>query len=277
MDLADRIVFVTGGASGIGRALAEACAARGAVVIVADVRADRLDRALLEMRDGEPRDPERRVEGVVLDVTDAESFRRAIDGVVERHGRLDILFNNAGIGVTGEARDTTLDAWNRVIDVNLRGVVHGIDAAYPHMIRQGSGHIANTACVAGLVPFPMTSAYSATKHAVVGLSTALRAEAASLGVRVSVICPGVVDTEMFDSIEYLQVDKRALLAPVDRVMTSPDRCARAILRGLARNRPVITTSLHAGLVWWLYRLAPRVFLALVTRAFRSLRARLRSE
>ena len=125
-----------------------------------------------------------------VDVTDAVAVQRLVDGTVAREGRLDLLFNNAGIAVFADARDTSLEDWNRLIDVNLRGVVHGVAAAYPLMVRQGSGHIVNTASAAGLLPSPANIAYAATKHAVVGLSLTLRAEAVHHGVGVSVICPG---------------------------------------------------------------------------------------
>lgn len=265
------MALVTGAASGIGAALARAIAERGAHVTLADI-----DLASAEAQAQAIRELGYSAEARQLDVTDREAVKQLADALVDAHGRLDLLFNNAGIGVTGEARDLSADAWDRIIDINLRGVIHGIQAVYPHMIRQGSGHIANTACVAGLVPFPMTSAYCATKHAVVGLSTSLRAEAASLGVGVSVICPGLVATDMFDHIEYYAVDKTELLKPIERSMVSPQRCAAQVLRGVERNRAVITVNAHAGFVWWLYRQAPRTFLGLTARVFRKVRGRLRT-
>lgn len=271
-DFAERIAIVTGGGRGIGRAVAEEMARRGAVMIVTDLEANRAAEVATAIRGagGEAR-------SAALDVTDAAAFRRLVAATVEADGRLDYLFNNAGIGVTGEVRDLPDGAWDRVIDVNLRGVVHGIEAAYPQMIRQGSGHIFNTACIAGLVPFPMTAAYCATKHAIVALSTALRAEAAELGVKVSVICPGTVDTGMFEAIEYFRVDKQAVMAGIRPTLQPVEKCARAILAGVRRNRAIITITLHARLAWWLYRLAPRTFLWFTARSFRGVRRRLRTD
>ena len=266
---ADKVVLVTGGASGIGRALGAELGQRGARVVFADLDADGAESAARQCRE-QGAD----VGSIALDVTDLEAFRKQVDELVQSHGRIDILFNNAGIGVTGEFRDLPSDAWSRVLEVNLKGVIHGIQAVYPHMIRQGHGHIANTACVAGLVPLPMTSAYSASKHAVVGLSGSMRAEAAREGVRVSVICPGIVDTDMFDSIEYFGVDKQALISPVGGAMMTPEICAKKILRGVEKNRAVILIGLHARLMWWLYRLAPRPFLRLVGLGFRLFRKQL---
>lgn len=268
----DSTALVTGGAGGLGRALGRALAVRGARVVLADLRGDDVE-ALAEAWTAEGW----RVQGVSLDVTDPEAFSARVQHIIDTHGRLDFLFNNAGIGITGEVRDMDLDAWNRVLDVNLRGVIHGIAATYPHMIRQGDGHIANTACVAGLVPFPMTAAYCASKHAVVALSASLRGEAADLGVRVSVICPGTIDTGMFEAIEYIRTDKDAIVHGIRPTLMPVERCAEAILRGITKNRAIIPVSLHARVVWWLYRLMPVPFLALARRGFGLFRKKLRTE
>ncbi len=150
---AGRIAFITGGAGGIGLALGEELARRGTTVVLADRDLGNATRAATAIRNagGQAR-------AVELDVTDRAAFDARVAEAVDAHGRLDYLFNNAGIGVTGEVRDLTPEAWDRVIDVNLRGVIHGVQAAYPRMLEQGSGHIANTACIAGLVRFPMTAA-----------------------------------------------------------------------------------------------------------------------
>ena len=114
-----------------------------------------------------------------LDVTDPAAVASAVDGVVARAGRLDLMFNNAGIAWGGDTELLTLDQWNAIIDVNIRGVVHGVAAAYPVMLRQGHGHIVNTASMAGLTAAGQITSYVMTKHAIVGLSLALRSEAVS--------------------------------------------------------------------------------------------------
>ena len=133
-----------------------------------------------------------------LDVTDAAAVQAVVDEVVSRAGRLDLMFNNAGICWGGDTELLTLDQWNAIIDVNIRGVVHGIAAAYPLMLRQGHGHIVNTASMAGLTAAGQITSYVTTKHAVVGLSLALRSEAVPRGVGVLVVCPAAVETPILD-------------------------------------------------------------------------------
>ncbi len=183
------VALVTGGASGIGRALGEALARRGARVVLADLQVDLAKEVAARIREngGQATAEE-------LDVTDFPATSRLVQNTFQIGGRLDYVFNNAGIGIVGEARLYELEDWYRVLDVNLRGVIHGVQAAYPIMLRQGFGHIVNMASGAGLIPSPLVVGYCATKHAVVGLSTSLRIEAAAAGVRVSVLCPGVVRT-----------------------------------------------------------------------------------
>jgi len=181
------------------------------------------------------------------------------------HGRIDLLFNNAGVGMWGDVAELTLAHWNRVIDVNLRGVVHGVAAAYPLMIDQGRGHIVNTASLAGLVPGPMLTPYAMTKHAVVGLSTSLRAEAASLGVRVSVVCPGVIDTPILDKgnppdlppVSNLPDGRKMLSRSMGRPYPAAS-LADDVLAGVTRNRALIVTPRHARAAWAAYRMAPEL-------------------
>ncbi|WP_283611520.1 SDR family oxidoreductase, partial [Mycolicibacterium poriferae] len=141
-----KVVFVTGGGSGIGAALSARLVDAGARVWIADRQFDHA-KTLAQQLDASGE----RAHAVELDVRDPAAVHRAIDAVVDSAGRLDYLFNNAGIGIGGEVDTLTLDDWSDIIDVNLRGVIHGVDAAYPIMIKQGSGHIVNTASMAGLI------------------------------------------------------------------------------------------------------------------------------
>jgi NAD(P)-dependent dehydrogenase (short-subunit alcohol dehydrogenase family) len=253
MDIfADKVAIITGGASGIGRALGAALVQRGARVVLADVNGEGAQAAARAIA------PDGRAVGATVDVVDAASVQRVVDETASTHGRLDYLFNNAGIAIMGDARHMTLTDWTRLVDINLRGVIHGVAAAYPLMIRQGFGHLVNTASLAGIVPTPGATGYATTKHALVGLSVSLRGEAAAYGVRVSVVCPGVIDTPIKDSMQWLNASRDAVLNSLPVGLYSADACARDVLRGVARNRPIIVVTTSAKIAWLLYRLTPRL-------------------
>lgn len=251
-----RTAIITGGASGIGRALGEALAREGAAVLLADRQA-----ALAEEVAEGIRRAGGDAEAATLDVRDAAAVEALVASWTARRGRLDLLFNNAGIGISGEARAFSQADWDRIVDVNLRGVIHGTRAAFARMAEQGGGHIVNVASMAGLAPTPLVSAYSMTKHGVVGLSLSLRSEGADLGVKVSVACPGPVETPIYASGEHRGMSRAAVFdALVGGVkFQSADACARAILDGVARNQAVIITPRSAALAWWIFRLSPSLW------------------
>lgn len=213
----------------------------------------------------------RNAEACAIDVTDRQGVQTAINDVVDRHGRLDYLFNNAGIGIGGEARDFGPEEWERVIAVNVNGVIHGILAAYPIMLRQGFGHIVNTASVAGLIPLPGEISYTASKWAVVGLTHTLRAEAADLGVKVTLACPGKVETPIYATSPVIGFDREKVLSLWPKGVT-PEECARVILRGVARNRAVVVITRTARLLWWIERLSPELMIALGRRYMQHMRS-----
>lgn len=248
MSYANAIAIVTGGASGIGLGLVRALAAAGARVILADRQ---LEAATTAAESVGPH-----VEPLAVDVTDPVAVQGMVDETVRRHGRIDYLFNNAGIGHAGEVRDIPMADWQKVMAVNFWGVVHGVTAVYPQMLAQGHGHIVNVASGAGLGPRPGMVPYAASKHAVVGLSTSLRAEAKSLGIKVSVVCPGSIATNMLKTATFQNLDGAALLAKVPAVFISGDECGRRILRGVARNRAIIPITAVAWLEWLVMRYLP---------------------
>jgi NAD(P)-dependent dehydrogenase (short-subunit alcohol dehydrogenase family) len=255
-----KVAIVTGGASGIGLAIARRLVAEGCRVLLADVDGDGAERAARAMEDGE------RVEAARVDVTDAEAVRACVEQVAARHGRLDLLFNNAGIVTFGEVRDMSLSDWMGMVNVNLIGVVHGVAAAYPLMVRQGFGHIVNTASAAGLGPTPGAVTYAMTKHGVVGLSVSLRAEAAAHGVKVSVVCPGFIDTPIKERATYLNTDLETALETFPFKLHAPDDLARAVVRGVARNKAIIVFTILARAGWYLYRLSPSLAIRLMQLA-----------
>lgn len=268
--------IVTGGASGIGRALGAGLVRRGVAVVLADVDGDRVVEAAASMSGGAGH-----ARGVELDVRDAVGFAALVREVHEDGGGLDLLFNNAGIGVGGETHELSLPHWDRAIDVNLRGVIHGVHAAYPLMRERGRGHIVNTASMAGLIPTPLITPYAATKHAVVGLSMSLRWEAADAGVRVSVVCPGVIETPILDSTgpddlpkpDSARSSARGLLTQVGGRPYPAEDLAEDVLRAVARNEGLIISPRRARISWQVSRFAP----GLVERYYRRVIARWRDE
>jgi NAD(P)-dependent dehydrogenase (short-subunit alcohol dehydrogenase family) len=263
----DKIAVVTGAASGIGRAVATRLGGRGAVVCAADIDEPgaKETAALIAGAGG-------RASATPLDVADGGAVTRLVDETARRHGRLDYMFNNAGIAVFGPAQDITDDLWKRVIDINFMGVLSGTLSAYRIMVAQGFGHIVNTASLAGLVPVPLLTAYAATKHAVVGLSTSLRGEGAGLGVKVSVVCPGFVRTPMFDNYTAVNIDREVLDAEVPKRVTDVNEAARAIIAGVAKNRAIILVGTDAHLFWRLYKLWPGLVEYLGRRGTADVRA-----
>ena len=271
------VAIMTGGASGIGRALSEALGRRGASVVLADrqvVLAQEVAAGIQE-RGGQ-------ASAVELDVTDFAAVDQLVRATAQDQGRLDYMFNNAGIAIGGEVRLCQIEDWDSVLNVNLHGVVNGVQAAYPIMLSQGCGHIVNTASMAGLLPMPAAVSYATTKHAVVGLSKSLRVEAASYGVRVSVLCPGFIRTPILHGGKYgknlqpvpPEVQEKFIrqYRPMD-----PALFAEKVLDALARNKALIIVPGWWRLFWWLSRLSPALELSLAQRGYRSARKAMQSE
>jgi NAD(P)-dependent dehydrogenase (short-subunit alcohol dehydrogenase family) len=242
-----KVCIVTGAASGIGFAVSNALLQAGAVVMLADRDADRLASAA-----GQLGAHTGRVDSAPVDVTSQQQVQRLIDDAISRHGALDFLFNNAGVGGTLPIGDATLEHWRRIVDLNLWGVIYGVHAALPVMRRQGSGHIVNTASLAGLVPFPYQSLYCTTKYGVVGLSESLRFELADDGIRVSVVCPGNVVSRIFGTtIVGGYVDAKP---PEDAIPA--EEAARIILDGVANGEGIIAFPDGPKELWRQYRTSP---------------------
>ncbi|HEX4017933.1 MAG TPA: SDR family NAD(P)-dependent oxidoreductase [Frankiaceae bacterium] len=192
--LRDKVCVVTGAGSGIGRAMAMRFAAAGMKLVLVDIERGALDAVAAEL--GGDAD---RVLDVRADVASMEEMNGLRDAALERFGRVDVVCLNAGVAPVGGLLETTLEVWEWVIDVNLRGVFYGAKAFGPVLAEQGSGHIVCTASVAGLMDATTLNAYGTSKHAVVGLASALRGELAAFGVGVSVLCPGLINTKIFES------------------------------------------------------------------------------
>jgi len=192
-ELTGRVAVVTGGASGIGLALAHAFGAEGMKVVIADIEPDALERAAAELRGAGLE-----VRAVVCDVSDGEAVDALAAAAVDAFGAVHVVCNNAGVSGGGLLQDLTTKDWEWILGVNLWGVIHGVRAFLPLLVAQGEGHVVNTGSVLGLFSAPFTAPYSVSKYGVVALSESLFHELAmtSPEVGVSVLCPGWVDTNL---------------------------------------------------------------------------------
>ncbi|MCB1153051.1 SDR family oxidoreductase [bacterium] len=259
-------VVITGASTGIGNACARMLDDAGFRVFAGVRKQEDADRISAQGSD--------RLTPLICDITDTDSLARAAEEVAAEMGEAGLaglVFNNAGIAVTGDARDLELAHWRRVVEVNLMGVVHGSHAAYRLMAAQGSGHIVNIASLAGLVPFPSNVPYSTTKHAVVGLSRSLRIEGEDLGVRVSVVCPGFVESNIYAAAEAVNLPADDLARDIPFRKVPAEAAARRILDGVLRNEAVIVFPGYARLSWALDRINQRLGLPLARRLIRDLR------
>jgi NAD(P)-dependent dehydrogenase (short-subunit alcohol dehydrogenase family) len=251
----DAVIIITGGASGIGRALGEELASRGADVFLADLQTELANEVVnsIKVSGG-------KAESALLDVTDHDAVKKLVNEVYFKRGRIDYIFNNAGIAIFGEAFQYSHEDWENVLNVNLHGVVHGIEAAYPIMIKQGFGHIVNTASMAGLIIVPYLVSYAATKYAVLGLSKTLRIEARPHGVKVSVICPGVIRTPIIEGGKFgkmlinlpeeIKAKAEKSFKPMD-----PKVFAKKVINNVANNKAIIIVPSWWRIFWWIERIS----------------------
>ena len=194
-DVAGKVAFVTGGASGMGLAMVRSFAAAGMKVVAADIEQSALDRVAEEFANSNGQVLTRH-----LDVTDRNAVESAADAAEAAFGKVHVLCNNAGVAVGGNVDEMSYADWDWVLGVNLTGVVNGVQSFLGRIERHGEGgHIVNTASMAGHLPVPGLSVYNTSKFAVVGLSETMRLDLAPKGIGVSVLCPGVVRTNIFDS------------------------------------------------------------------------------
>jgi NAD(P)-dependent dehydrogenase (short-subunit alcohol dehydrogenase family) len=267
--------IVTGGASGIGRGLAEELVKRGCEVVLADLQIDLAEEVASGIHAAGGK-----AKAVKVDVADFPTMERLVQETVKRTGRLDYVFNNAGIVIGGSVNLYSIEDWNQIMEVNLHGVINGIQAVYKIMVAQGFGHIINTASMAGLMPGPGNVAYTMTKHAVVGLSKSLRAEAAQMGIRVSVLCPGVVRTPILEGggkygkmlINIPREQMRQLWEKL-RPM-SPNLFAKKVLKSVAKNKAIIIVPSWWKVYWWINRLSPSLGIFLSQKQFQRMQKKL---
>jgi NAD(P)-dependent dehydrogenase (short-subunit alcohol dehydrogenase family) len=263
-DFAGRVAVVTGGASGIGRALAEAFAARSMKVVIADV-----ETAALESTAHALQERGTEVMSARVDVRDRLAVMRLAEDVYARFGGAHILCNNAGVANAGLMHDLTLDDWDWVLDVNLKGVIHGIHAFLPRMRKSGEPcHIVNTASLAGLVYGPGGGPYNASKAAVVAISETLAIESAGSNVGVSVLCPGWVNTRIDESDRNAPAGMQ-LSTPTELVEIMRDEGRKLLRTGLepAAVAERVIAGIEAGT---LHILTHPEFMAMIEERFRQI-------
>lgn len=256
--------LVTGAGSGIGRATSLALAERGAKILAADideVRAKETAQACRELG----------VEAVAYqcDVANRASVLALADQVHREHGTLQILVNNAGVGMSGRFLDMSLDDWEWIRSINLDGVLHGCHAFVPRMLEQGRGHVVNVSSGLAFLPQAMTPAYSTTKAAVLMFSRSVRADWGTSGVGVSALCPGFIDTSIIERTRFFgDVDNPRAVALTKRGFSMghpPELAARTVVKAIERNRAMAGVGWEARGGFQLTRVLPSPVVTLAAR------------
>ncbi|HSJ01252.1 MAG: SDR family oxidoreductase [Verrucomicrobium sp.] len=226
IDATQKVILISGASSGIGEATARRLAKMGHHVVLGARRTDRLEKLAGEIRAAGGSADYR-----ALDVTDLADMQAFANFALEKYGRVDVMVNNAGVMPLSKLDALKIDEWNRMIDVNIRGVLHGIAAVLPHMSERKAGHIINVSSIGGHQVWPTSAVYSATKFAVRAISDGLRQE--TTDVRVTIISPGVVESELADTIT--DPGSKEMMASFRQVALHADAIGRAI--GYAIEQP----------------------------------------
>ena len=253
-----KIAVVTGAGSGIGRATAIALAAEGANVAVTDI-----DLSSARETETMIQSAGQGARAFQLDVSDHQEISRVASKIMQSMGVPSVLVNNAGIAVGGYFLDTSLESWERIISINLMGVVHCCRAFVPEMAASGQpGHVVNISSMLGYLQSRGVSAYCATKFGVLGFSECLRAELRDHGIGVTAICPGIVRTNIIDSgvLESAEEDVEEKRKTIDAIYKKrnfpPEKVAAAIIKSIRKNRAVVPVTAEAWLAYYLKRWAP---------------------
>jgi NADP-dependent 3-hydroxy acid dehydrogenase YdfG len=249
--LAGKVVAITGGARGIGRATAAALIAQGARISIGDIDAPLAERTASELGSG--------TVGLALDVTDRASFEAFLTETEQRLGPIDVVINNAGIMPIGPFVDETDATARRMVDINLHGVINGSKLALERFMPRGRGHLVNIASVAGKGGFPGGATYCATKHAVVGLSEAIRAEMRKTDIDVSIVMPVVVNTELGSGLQRSRGVK----------VVEPEDVANAIVEALQTGRVDVYVPKQVGALMKAAQVLPRSVADFVTKVLKG--------
>src|SRR5947209_6777142 len=267
-ELDGALALVTGAGSGIGRATSLELARAGARVLAVDI-----DEASAKETMGLCADvagDASRFAAYAVDVADRDAMVGLAAQVHAEHGPLDVLVNNAGVGMTGPFLDTSLDDWDWIIGINLKGVINGCHTFGPAMVERGRGHVVNMSSGLGYTPTPTEPAYVATKAAVLALSQSLRADWHAHGVGVTAICPGVINTGIIQRTRFrgerAEPGQRRRTERVFRRGHKPELVARAVVAAVRHDRSVVPVGFEARIGWILHKLVPEAVRERVARS-----------
>lgn len=246
-----KVAVVTGAASGLGKGFCTRMAASGATIVAADIDLEGAELTAQEIeRDGG------KAEALCVDVTQYSQVHQMIEGAAERHSRVDYVFNNAGVAVHGQLEDIPIDNWEKVLALNLNGVVYGTEVAYKLMCEQGGGHIVNTASLAGLAPSPLMVPYCTTKFAVVGMCEAMQLEAIHRNIKVTALCPGFVDSGILEAaLNSGDINPQQMKEQIP-VIVDTEKGVDLMLSGVAKGKRIVTLPAYAHVVWGSHRFTP---------------------
>jgi NAD(P)-dependent dehydrogenase (short-subunit alcohol dehydrogenase family) len=264
----NKITLVTGAGSGIGRGLCLMLAKAGATVICTDIDLDKAAETV--SLTGQPT----KATAIKLDVAQLAEMESVIAGIVTQYSRLDLVFNNAGIAISGEIRDISIEDWEKVIDINFYGVLYGSQTAYGYMLKQGYGQIINIASGAGLMDYLVLMApYSVTKHAVLNYTKILRAEAKTLGIKAGVVCPGFISTDIGKNATYSNANQSWNENTLNVVAKGigVDKAVQHILKGVAANREMIVFPMHVRFILPLSRLFKPLYKIVIQKLLKGYR------
>jgi len=259
-DFKDKVVVVTGAGSGIGRSVALAFAREGARLHITDIKEYRV-KAVAE----EAAAIGAEARAYAVDSSDRKDMEKFARDVMAAAGRVDILHNNAGISVGGDLGTITLETWEKIINLNLWGVIYGIHFFLPGMIERKSGHIINTASGAGLMGLPYNGPYVASKFGVVGLSEVMSMELRKHGIYTTVLCPGAVKTNIFNESFYEFVEGSGKVRVItadffEKYGASPDKVASDLLKAVRKRKPIcVSPAPQVYLGWIVKRISPGLY------------------
>lgn len=264
---ANKTAIVSGAASGLGKCLCEEFARRGGIAIVTGLTQAEVQPVVdaIVQAGG-------KAIALPMDIRSRENIQAAIDTVVAQYGMLDYFFNVAGVAYIGEFDGAEDSMVENIMQTNAVGPVFGSLYAYKQMKKQGSGHIVNVSSMAGIVPTPGIAVYSATKHAVVGLSTSLRYEAEAFGINVSVVCMGLVKSEMLIRAKIQGMNAATFEGLSGFQAWDTIRAVNYILRGVENNDAYIVMPFYVRIFWWIQRFSPRLFAHLARASMKNIRA-----